>query len=397
MKSYCIILFLLAWGVFNCYSQDNFYSGYIVKSDGDTLRCQIARIAGMQTPAVVTYRVNAESQTQSLTTSEVRMFCIEEMKQYYFAMTVKIDRKSIENSSLDVGDPNPKFWEGTIFLKSIIRGKVSLYQYGESNKIHYIIQKEDQQPEELLQVKYRNEAGQTIYRNLFVNQLKVILAGDCAPKDLRLTFSAASLQKTVAAYDFCSGSPFVVDKTSGGGGKKTFYIIGGIVSGGGYSSISTNTSRAFDRSTSVAFGAGLRFPAGKKTSVNIELTYKSQKLTGSHNGDGFKDTYRLGFSSVMANALLDFRFPGKIQPGFSVGLTSGFKSYNDNALAYLPPFGTGLYSQPLDKAPPGFAMGAIGGVHITFFKRVGFEVRYEVAGAPNLGTSNLYGLLRYEF
>ncbi|QCK16791.1 outer membrane beta-barrel protein [Mangrovivirga cuniculi] len=161
-----LIVFVLLFVCFNTKGQ--LRSGYIITNSGEKVACQIINRDWTYCPEQIKIKVSD---------SEVKVFEAKDVKEIgidssiiYISRQVKIDLSSSNTKSLS-NSRNPDFIEKTVFLKVLISGKASLYNYRKPNLDKFFFSHNEKEIKPLIYKKY-NVRMTIKENNYFKQQLK---------------------------------------------------------------------------------------------------------------------------------------------------------------------------------------------------------------------------------
>lgn len=172
-----ILLLLLSTTMF---SQTNFEAGYYIDNLDKKVNCFIKNNDWKNNPKEFKYKLNENGEIKVATINSVKEFAIHNFAKYIRA-TVGVDRSS--RDALGISEQKKSlFKEETVFLKTILEGKASLY-FLEDRSLKYFFFNVDNAPlEQLIYKKYyltKNGVvdkyevlDNNIYRNQLWNSLK---------------------------------------------------------------------------------------------------------------------------------------------------------------------------------------------------------------------------------
>ncbi len=153
----------------NIYSQISFEQGYYINNSGQKINCQIKNIAWKNNPTIFEHRLSTDNESKKATIESVKEFAIDSISKYIRA-TVNIDRSS-ENVAILSTIRSPIFKEETLFLKVLVEGDATLYQYKDKDITRYFYKKDSSKIEQLIYKSYKTKDDKIIKNNSFRNQL----------------------------------------------------------------------------------------------------------------------------------------------------------------------------------------------------------------------------------
>jgi hypothetical protein len=149
------------------YAQSNFRKGFVI-ANGDTLRGLIDYRQWEKNPSTIKFKkdsglVNAVTYS----TADISYFEIYSLDKYEKAVVNKdmrpVDLKDLTENADDL------YENDTVFLRVLVKGQMSLYQFTDS-KDHFYIKVDDKNFEELMYKVYLTE-GNISRRSIFIDQL----------------------------------------------------------------------------------------------------------------------------------------------------------------------------------------------------------------------------------
>ncbi len=364
-------------------AQKNYVPGYVVNSEGDTLRGYILDKGWDKNPKVIQFKSSLSETATAYSPIQIKAFKIDGGANF-FGFIVDVDKSPYKVGQMDKYLPGKNVVKDTIFLEIIDKGKYNLYRLrDESSKYHYYYALTNNIPKELI-VKYdfSDATGISTMTTMpiYKSQLKGLMA-DC-PKVLptisNLKYVQREMVKLFNDYNKCVGESVAMDAQA----KTEFeWFLAAGVSQTQLKYIN-QPGINFDASTDPTFAIGLNtiFPRNRKVwSVYSEIQYKSYKTKSNAN------LYIFDLGYVRGNVSYRYtHMKGEIKPFFQAGVNLGhaFK-YESN--------------RDFDKLDFGFLFSA--GVRKN---RLGGEFRFErtVGMFPSdplqSSVTSLYFLLSYK-
>ncbi|WP_211214217.1 porin family protein [Flavobacterium antarcticum] len=257
-------------------------------------------------PTDFEYRLTEEGESKKGTVKTALEFGISGVFKYVKAK-VNIDKSKNDLTKMSKNN-DPQFIQEELFLKVIVEGKSTLFQYVDENIIRYFYSKKNGTVEQLIFKKYLTADNQIATNNAFREQLWNDLK--CSnftidkvenikynKKDLVRYFSEYSACNDVALIDFAPKQ------------KRDFLNITfrpRINSSSLSIENSMTNNRSVDFGNKVGFGFGLEaefiLPFNKnKWSIAVEPTYqnfKSEKTTASVDVVGGQFTTKIDYTSI---------------------------------------------------------------------------------------------------
>lgn len=306
MKKNLINLLLIVLSL-NSYSQILFEKGYIIKNTGNKEICLIKNIDWRNNPTEIEYKISDTDKVRIANYNNILEFGIDNYSKYIKA-TIDIDRSS-ENINNLSENRNPNFKKETLFLKTLVEGKASLYRYTDGDLDRYFFSLADQPIKQLIYKSFKSlkilKVGKNEdYKNQIFNTLKC--SDISLGKIKKINYKQKDLINIFVTYNQCSNSSFVSfeEKTK----KDLFNLYVRIGLKGSSLSIQNNVSSLkntnFDNELGLRIGAEVEFilPFNKnKWGIILEPTYqsyKSKKITDVSNVSGGKLIGKVNYNSI---------------------------------------------------------------------------------------------------
>lgn len=279
-------IFLLLLSLFSIpfFSQVNFEKGYYINNDGQRVDVLIKNKDLRNNPNSFEFKLNENSEVKTAYVKDVEMFeVLNEIK--YVREKVNIDKssKSLNNLSKI---KNPEFEEKLVFLKELVSGKASLYEYNDGMFSKYFIKTEDGNIEQLIYKPYaiKNSDGETekiAYNEEYKKQLQAKLTcSNFNTFEKTPSYGKDYLVKTFNSYNKCADPTYnaTVDKSKG---DFNLYLRPRInFSSLDISNSQSNKAYSFENKTGFGFGLELEYVFSinkNKWAAVIEPTYQSYK------------------------------------------------------------------------------------------------------------------------
>ncbi len=202
MKQY-LFLFLVFTISIDTYSQIGYEQGYFIDSIGNKTTCLIKNIDWKNNPEYFEYKRSEDSNIQTATIEMVQEFGVDNFSKYIRA-TVQIDKSSESVNTLSK-NRNPLFEEETVFLKALVEGDASLYEYVSSNLRRYFYRLKTGNIEPLIFKRFKTDDNLVGENNRFRQQLwnDVKCPDFKMSKIQNLNYSKNELTKYFLAYSLC--------------------------------------------------------------------------------------------------------------------------------------------------------------------------------------------------
>ena len=390
-----LTLFLAFFYYQHTAAQSNYLPGYIIKSDGETVRGFIDFQEWRVNPKKIRFKTNEAEKSTAMTIKTIEGFGIDE-KESYVRRTVDVNIAPIKVNEIN-HSRKPIFKKRTIFLRILVEGKANLYfLYDEVGKEHFFIEKDDLPAEELIYTEYikllKNKRAIIPFEQ-YKGQLNEALT-DCdglffAVKDAE--YKRRDLVAIFEGYNTCNSasSSFSAKKE-----KVKIQIEPGVLIGLGANKldfIGTMThdlgDMDFDISPAYSFGAYLNILGDRsrgRYALRNELIYNSIGGSTHHEDIQSEDVYaisdvKLNLGYLQLNTLFRYTIPTeKIRPyinggvGISVIITQVNEIVRERKLYALPTTETGKAINYIKKQD----FSIVAGLGITS-ARFSSELRFE--------------------
>lgn len=200
MKKIFILWLLINHFIF---SQINFQAGYYLTNSNQKVNCLIKNIDWKNSPKFIEIKPNENEVAQEINLRDIAVFEIYGESKYIKAQ-VEIDRSSDNVSELNY-NREPLLKLETLFLKVIIEGEASLYEYMDKNLKRFFFKVKDEDITQLVYKKYRKNAETIDSNNFFKQQLFTNLTCDkTLEKNVEnLSYTRGSLKSIFIAYHDC--------------------------------------------------------------------------------------------------------------------------------------------------------------------------------------------------
>lgn len=290
-------LFLMLFIAFPLLSiaQIKFEPGYFIENESKT-ECLIKNIAWKNNPTSFEYKLNEADDIKTKNISTVSEFNINESYKF-IRTTTNVDRSETALDRLD-NSKQPKWNTETIFLKVLVEGKITLYQYEDSNFIKYFFSTEnDAKTEQLVYKEYLVDGG-VAENNFFRQQLYNLMKDDkfTISRFENLKYKKSDLVKLFAEYNGNSGTKMKNLSEKQNNGKLNLRFTPGIT----FNSLdvlndASNYKLEFGSKISFRIGAELEYILpfnNNKWSLFIDPNYKSFKLDRMKGNQSLSASYK---------------------------------------------------------------------------------------------------------
>jgi hypothetical protein len=166
MKKQILFLAICMTISLHSFSQILFEKGYFINNSNQTIACLIKNIDWKNNPTKFEYRLAQDSMIQTENMETVKEFGIIGVSKYVRA-TVQLDRSSNELNNMS-WEKNPNFLEEQLFLKVLVEGNATLFQYEDGYLIRFFFCLKDSAIQQLVYKRYL--VDETIAQNNYFKQ-----------------------------------------------------------------------------------------------------------------------------------------------------------------------------------------------------------------------------------
>jgi len=305
MKKNLIISLLIVLSI-NAYSQIVFEKGYIIQNTGNKEICLIKNIDWRDNPSKIEYKISDTDKVKVATLNNILEFGIDNYSKY-IRVTIDIDR-STENLSSMSEDRNPNFKKETIFLKTLVEGKSSLYEYRDGNLKRYFFRLGNLPIKQLVYKSFKTSDNLIKKNEGYKHQLftKLKCSDISLGKINKLNYKKKELITIFVNYNQCANSNFINFEEKVKKDLFNLYVRVGLNTSSLsiQNSVSNSINSDFDNELGFRIGAEAEFmsPFNKnKWAIILEPTYqyyKSKKITEVSNVSGGKLVSNVDYKSI---------------------------------------------------------------------------------------------------
>ncbi len=186
-------------------AQIRFEKGFIIDNSDQKIECMIRNVDWQNNPSEIEYKLSDNAKVSIGNLKNIKGFEIQNGNSYLRA-DVKIDRSSTDTNKLS-NTKEPSFNNEQLFLKKIVSGDASLYQYTDGNLFRFFYQMKDQpQIDQLVYKVYEVEPEYIVvhnneYINQLVDHLKCTSISDSQIENT--VYQVGSLKKLFVKYNQC--------------------------------------------------------------------------------------------------------------------------------------------------------------------------------------------------
>ena len=249
------------------YSQIKFEKGYIINNQNIKTNSLIKNTDWKYNPTQIKYKNSEEDEVKIGLIKNIKEFGIDGASKYIRA-DVNIDRSS-KNLNFISRDRNPKFTKETLFLKVLIEGNASLYEYVDGNLYRYFYKIDNQPIEQLVykpfllsdkKIGYNENYKQQILKNLPCPKISINYIK-------KLNYYKSDLVKIFTKYNTCKNTRFTTYEPK----KKSFVFSAKI----GINSVNFSTFNKYSIVNNVKFENKLNLRIGAE--VEYILPFNNTK------------------------------------------------------------------------------------------------------------------------
>lgn len=193
----------------NIFAQIQFENGYYIDNNDQKIDCQIRNIDWRNNPTFFNYRLSENDDAIKMTLESVKEFSINNTSKYVRSI-INIDRSSDNINNLS-RDKNPIFKEEKLFLKVLIEGKSTLYEYIDGNIRRYFYKNGNSNIEQLVYKRYKSNEKEIGENIRFRQQLFSALKCEKFKKNriLNIAYNKSALVKFFSDYSACHDKALV--------------------------------------------------------------------------------------------------------------------------------------------------------------------------------------------
>lgn len=202
-----VLLTVLSVTATLCQAQIDFQPGYYLRNDGTRISCLIKDYGWLNNPKEIVCKSSAASPAVTLVMDSVAEFAVGNAK--YQRFEIEVETSSDEVDQLD-NSPTLNYRRETAFLKLLVEGRASLYQYYGKQLNRFFFRLNGGEPRLLVYKRYFGENNVILAYEKYRRQLLDSL--NCEASDFadvtRVDYEAKSLSRFFIAYDNCIGVPY---------------------------------------------------------------------------------------------------------------------------------------------------------------------------------------------
>lgn len=277
-------------------SQTKFEKGYFINSNNERVDCYIKNLRWLYSPEKVNYKFSLEGDELSFGPKDVKEFAVDNELSY---VSIRENFPVTEQFTNDKTDKaEPRMVNRHVFVKLLVKGKGTLYQYKESNDEIFLVQLSDKKPI-VLEYKQYIPAGTNDIKenNIFRRQLfEKFRCGDDFSIQ-KVSYNRESLSSYLQEFNICNGESINLKSSTKFKKSKPelrLIVLGGVVGfsfnttlrtvvGEGFNSRTVNIEPTFETKISPSFGLELEsiLPFNnRKWSIFLSSQYAKYSATG---------------------------------------------------------------------------------------------------------------------
>ncbi len=207
MKRQTFLLAFLLVTATHAFSQITFENGYFINNEGQRIDCLIKNTDWRSNPTKFEYKASMDALAHTASIDTVKEFGINGGSKYVRA-TVQIDRSPRDITNMST-KKEPQFLTEQLFLKVLVEGAATLYQYTDGNLVRYFYKVRDSEIQQLVHKPYLVD-GNTARNNSFRQQIFVDLkCPEIALKDVEaLRYINRDLMRLFIRFNECTNSAY---------------------------------------------------------------------------------------------------------------------------------------------------------------------------------------------
>lgn len=288
-----LLTLLLAVVTLPCFAQIEFEQGYYINNSDQRSNILIKNVDWKNNPQTFEYKVSETSAIEIENIKNIKEFGVARLAKFIRA-TVNIDESSVNTSDLS-RDKNPVFVSKTVFLRTLVEGDYTLYEYADGNMKRYFYAKGNASIEPLVYKQYLSSdvvpkimTNNTYQQQLF-NDLK---CENISLKNVQsVDYNRNDLLKFFREYNTCTNKDITYIQEKPDRNKFDLTIRPRLNHSSLYvkNTLNAGFESTYDSQTSFGIGLEAEFflPYNKnKWSVFLEPSYQSyeaEKITGNRN------------------------------------------------------------------------------------------------------------------
>lgn len=292
MKKHILFILILFIQISSSLSQISFEEGYFINEDNHRIDCLIKDIGWLSNPIQFEYKLSHDSELKTADVGSVKEFGINGSEKFV-RVKVKIDQSNYRAGEFS-NKKEPEFSEEQVFLKVLVEGGVSLYQYREGNLTRFFIQTDTTEIIPLIFKKYKTENGGVRENNQFKQQLFVHLGDECISENefSDIKYYLRDLVRLFVQYNQCQNVNYInFDERKAPINFNLYLKLGG-----NHNSLSLQNYRA--SSVNVDFESQNSFKIGLEAEFVLPYFKDKWSLAIEPTFQYFKDQQELDYETI---------------------------------------------------------------------------------------------------
>jgi hypothetical protein len=254
VHAYCLLVLMSVIPLNNLYAQIDFEAGYFIDRNGARVNCLIRNLEWKYNPPEFKYKATSDGETLTGTLETIQEFGIFSARIKYVKASIKVDQSSGDMAYLSASR-TPDFKIETIFLKVLVEGKASLYEYSFGNELRFYYSLDTKLFEPLIYKKFYS-GGHVLENDSYKQQLYNALScsGISQGKFENIQYRKKDLENIFIQYNKCVQSSLLLYTPT----KKKDWLHFSVRPGLSYQSFKVNNSVNVNKSTSFSSQVGFR-------------------------------------------------------------------------------------------------------------------------------------------
>jgi len=362
---------LIAFGVILCvasHAQVQFEKGYFIDDAGNTVTCLIKNHDWKNNPTSFEYRLSETAETLKSSLQEVQEFGVGNSLKYK-RFVVEIDRSSSRTAALS-NKRAPEFKEETQFLKVLVEGKASLYQFNDDVISRFFYSMDEANPQQLVYKEYRTKDTRAIndsYKQQLLNDFKCTGLTEADARGT--TYSASGLIRYFKKYNECEQSSVKVFAENSDRLIFNLSLRPGVV----FSSLSM--ANELTGAEKLEFGNNISFRLGFETELVFPFNNNKWSLVIEPTYQQFKSELQSETNSGHIN-YKSIEFPFGVRRYFFVSPNSKL-FINAQYLLDVPLESSVQFSSGVMELKPKHNGSVVAGIGLNIKSRFSLEARYQ--------------------
>ncbi|GAA4289578.1 tRNA modification GTPase [Aestuariibaculum suncheonense] len=190
-------------------AQISFEEGYFIKDSGQKTECLIKNNDWKSNPREFQYRLVDSDKTNSISIRELKEFGVYNTSKY-IKSEVNIDKSTDDTNKL-TDNKEPEFEINEVFLRVLVEGKISLYEYTNGNSQRFFYGSENKEIQPLVYKRYKLSSNKVTTNSSYKKQLWDALRCDGKPLDgvQDVSYNRKELVDLFKKYNACVNSGYI--------------------------------------------------------------------------------------------------------------------------------------------------------------------------------------------